>query len=246
MLRSYSYKLIRSPFFFIGTLATLAVSLYSIKGSHSSDALNGFMSLIGFESYRKLFILFAAVPFASNFADEWNSKAIINFITRKDTIKYACSNLVMCYLSATASVFVGMMIYIFVQSMRMPLFNPENIFGSYAQTIESGLPLLALMLMAFVFASSCGMWAVMGLTISAFFPSRYVALCAPFVFCYIIERFTRNLPDHFSLASLSKSQLTSTPLFGFLWSNFVFIVISAVCGVIFTIKVKWRVENELS
>jgi len=141
---------------------------------------------------------------------------------------------------------MGMMIYILIQTIRVPLFDPNNFFGSYAPLIKGGSPMLALTLMVFVFASSCGMWAVMGLTVSAFFPNKYVAIFSPFVFCYIVERFTRNLPDWFSLPVLSRSLFPDNPPFVFLWSNIVFIGISAMCGVIFTLQVKRRVENELS
>ncbi len=248
MLRSYFFKLIRSPLFYIGFLATLALSLYSINGIHNGgNVFANLDMLISVENYRKIFVLFAALPFASNFADEWNSKTIVNCITRTDTDNYAVSNVVMCYLSAFSAVFAGIMIYVFVQSTRMPMYDTSSsVPPPYGILCENGAPMLALTLIVFVYALSCAMWAVMGLAASAFFPSKYIAVCAPFVFCYIIERFSNFLPGEFQLGPISKSWSGWTPLPAFLKSVLIILTVSAVCGIIFTTKVKRRVENELS
>ena len=248
MFRAYFYKLLRSPLFYLGFAATLALAFYFniTRSIYYSSLLNELSSLISFEAYKKIFVIFAALPFASNFADEWNSKTVVNCVTRKKAGSYAISNIVMCYISAFAAVFAGLAVYILFKSATKPLFNPNNIFGGFAGLFENGAPVLGLTLMIFVFASSCGMWAVMGLCASAFFPSRYIAICAPFVFCYVIDKFSKNLPDNFQLEPLSLSLSDIDPLPFLLWANFVFLTISAVCGIIFTFKVKRRIENELS
>lgn len=247
MLRAHFYKLLHSPAFYIGILVTLLLSLFCLNKYEISDAQHTLNALMNFVSYRKMFVLAAALPFAANFADEWNSKIVVNCITRKNTIWYTCSNVAACFVSAFAVIFAGMMIFVLIQSMRVPLYDDTNpLYGSYAPLIADGHPVIALTLQAFVYASSCAMWSVMGLTVSAFLPNKYVAICSPFVFSYIVERFTSNIPGRFSLAVLPYSRLSDDPIFVFLWSNFIFIAVSAVCGVIFTLKVKRRVENELS
>lgn len=247
MLRSYFYKLLRSPLFYLGFLATLALCLYNLKGlTSNSNVLTNLDYLIGFESYRKMFVFFSSLPFASNFADEWNSKTIVNCVTRKHAEDYTFSNIVICYFSSFAVVFLGIMVYVLISSTYIPLYDARYAFPPYGILCENGLPMLANTLIVFVYASSCGMWTVMGLAASAFFPSKYIAICAPFVFCYIIERFTEFLPGEFQLAPLSKSWSGMGPLPAFLKANAVFLLISVVCGVIFTVKVKRRIENELS
>ena len=248
MFRAYFYKLLRSPLFYLAFAATLALSFYyyMTRGHDHINILEDLTSFISFQDYRKIFVIFAALPFTSNFADEWNSKTVVNCVTRKKSYNYAVTNIVMCYISAFAAVFLGLAVYVLMRSAEMPLFDPDNPFGGFAGVFENGAPMLGLLLMVFVFASSCGMWAVMGLTASAFFPSKYIAICAPFVFCYVIDKFTNNLPDIFKLGALSLSGSDMRPLPFFLWANFVFLAISAICGVIFTVRVKRRIENELS
>lgn len=249
MFRAYFYKLLRSPLFYLAFAATLALAFYfrATRSYQHPSLLNGLNSLISMQDYRKIFVIFSALPFASNFADEWNSKALVNVVSRKKAGSYAVSNIVMCYISAFAAVFSGLMVYALIPSPNMPLYAADYLAWSiYEPIITNGAPMLGIMLMVFVYASSCGMWAVMGLTASAFFPSRYIAICAPFVFCYVIDKFTDDLPDMFKLGALSFSGSDMRPLPFFLWANFVFLAVSAVCGVIFTIKVKRRIENELS
>ncbi|MCM1167141.1 MAG: hypothetical protein NC299_16030 [Lachnospiraceae bacterium] len=245
MLRAYFYKLIHSPLFYVGALASTALSFYGMRTHGGGSVFDDVDILIGLQNYRKMFVLFASLPFVSNFADEWNTKTVTNCVTRRDADSYAAANIVMCYLSAFAAVFIGIMIYVLFQLTQMPLYDENSFFPPYGALLEKA-PMLAITAVAFVYASSCGMWAVMGLTASAFFPSKYAAFCAPFVFCYIIERFTEILPGEFQLGPLSKSWSDWKPLPAFLKSVMVFLTVSAVCGIIFTIKVKRRIGNELS
>lgn len=247
MMRANLFKLIHSPMFYLSPLAVLAISLYNaFYGIHTfSNLLLKIDYLISFEFYRKLFILFAALPFSSNFADEWNSKVITNCISRRNVRVYAVSNITICFLSAFAVVFAGMMIYVFVQSAQMPLYDENSFFPPYGELIKNGAPMLAITAIVFVYALSCAMWAVMGLAATAFFPSRYIAVCAPFVFSYMFERFSKIVPGEFQLGPLSQSWSGWEPLPAFAKSVAVILSITAVCGAIFTIKVKRRIENEL-
>ena len=140
MMRANLFKLIHSPMFYLSPLAVLAISLYNaFYGVHTfSNLLLKIDYLISFEFYRKLFILFAALPFSSNFADEWNSKVITNCISRRNVRVYAVSNITICFLSAFAVVFAGMMIYVFVQSAQMPLYDENSFFPPYGELIKNG------------------------------------------------------------------------------------------------------------
>ncbi len=72
MIRSYIFKLLHSPIFYLTPLAVFALSLYfMLFGVHKfADILTEIDYLISFEFYRKMFVLLAALPFASNFANE--------------------------------------------------------------------------------------------------------------------------------------------------------------------------------
>lgn len=242
MFRAYFYKLLRMPYFYIGIAGVIAVCcLRLLPSAHKGgDVVMEMDILRSLDGYRKMFVILGALPFAANFSDEWNSTVTANCVSRKSARKYSAVNVVMCYLSSLSAVFIGMMIFIGAYSA----FYPFCLTGdSVSPPYDVLPPLLSVMAVTFVFAASCAVWAVMGLMLTAFFPSKYIAICAPFVFSYTVERITTNFPDGFDLDSLSLSHTNRSALPAFLCANAVFAGIAAVCGIIFTIKVERRVRN---
>ena len=248
MFRAHIFKIVRSPYLYIGFIGVLAISFYSMNGLHGGgDAFTDLLILLDLESFRRMYVVCASIPFAANFADEWNNMTILSCITRKNVLKYSVSNIAVCFISAFVTIFCGMMIYVFVNIMLKPPFeNTQPIGPPYGELLENGAVLLPFWFTIMVFALSCGMWAVMGLTLSAFFPNKYVAICSPFVFCYVIERFTRSFAEEFDLYSLSRSASSHSAAFIVLWASGVFLAISLFCGIMFTLVVKRRVQNGLS
>ena len=250
MLKAYFYKLIRSPLFYIGIIGIVGVCSLRLLPSafQGADVLMEMELIRALDGYRKIFVILGAVPFAANFSDEWNCMVTTNCVTRKSTKKYSAANVVMCYISALATVFLGMMIFAGIYSMSYPLYSVGggSESGTYGIFSLNGFPMLDLAATTFVFAASCAMWAVMGLMLTAFFPSKYIAICAPFVFSYAIEHITMNFIDDFDLWGLSLSHTGLSALPAFIYSNAVFAVIAALCGIIFTITVERRVRNGLN
>lgn len=246
MIRSYFFKILRSPIFYLSFFAVTAVSLYSMFfGVHTfADILSEIDYLISFEFFRKMLVLLSALPFASNFANEWNTKTITNCVTRKNVVKYSSDNAVVCFITAFAVVFSGIMLSVLIRIPFKPLFsgNPVPPYGVFSQ---NGFPFLTAVLIVCVYALSCAMWSVMALAVTAFFPSKYIAVCAPFVLSYLIERFTKFVPGEFQLGALSQSWSGWNPIPAFFKAIAVFLMISLICTIIFTVKVKVMVENEL-
>ena len=248
MFRAYLYKLFRSPLFYTTFLGTAFLTLYDLFFDYSSGSVyNNIKSLLSMNSERKLFIVLAALAFSSNFADEWNSKIVVQCVTRKKAGSYARVNVVICFFAAFISVFAGMMVYILIESTQFPLYNPQNVSSPYGIIAVQGAPLVPPLLVAFTFSISCAMWSVSGLMLTAFFPSKYIAICAPLVLSYVFGRVTKKLlPSELALDSMSSSESVLPPLQACLLANFVFILLALIFGLIFIIKVKRRVENELS
>lgn len=172
MFGAHIFKLTRSPYLYIGFAGVLALSFYSMNSLRDGgDAFTDLLILLDLESFRRMYVVFAAIPFAANFADEWNSRAITGCITRKNVLKYSVSNIAICFISAFVTFFLGIMIYVFVNVMLKAPYDSVNPIGTpYGELFNNGAVLLPFLFTAMVFALSCGMWSVMGLTISAFFP----------------------------------------------------------------------------
>ena len=92
------------------------------------------------------------------------------------------------------------------------------------------------------------MWSVMGLVLSAFFPNKYIAISAPFVASYVVERIAMKLPEMFNLwhISLSYPIPNQNPVAVFLYAIGLFALIITAFGIVFAAVVKRRVQNEIS
>lgn len=246
MLRSYFFKLLRSPFLYAGLTGVFCLCLLSknefVRGG---DVFTDMHLMLEIQSFRKAFIVFGAIPFAANFADEWNSKAIINCVSRKSAVNYAVSNVTVCFISALVTVFVPLVVFAGISSISKTFYTGANTWAAFIEFVNMGLPFLSLVCYFFTFALSCAMWAVMGMTLSAFFPSKYIAIGSPFIFSHAFERVTEQLPYQFNLMGLSMSYL-DFPLVGAIaYVLLVFGGLSAVCGILFVKTVEKKVQNEL-
>lgn len=254
IFRAYLYKLLRSPLFYIGMIVTALVFVFGddpVHGSGGRDVATDLEGVLYVATMRKLVAIFGALPFAANFADEWTNRVTTGCVSRCGVKKYAVSNVVMCFISSLVTVFLGMMLFAVGKSFFKPVFYdiPDYPLGRLEETImrSGGVPWVYIMYRSFVFASSCAMWSVMGMMLTAFFPNKYVGLCSPFVASYIVERFSMLLPLNFNLWIVSLSNLNWENVWGkFFYSVGLFTALAAVCGFVFVIMVKRRVQNEVA
>lgn len=253
MLRSYFFKLLRSPFFYAGIICVLGLCLFyandhlgGSKGLGGADVYSDMHLLLEIKGYRKAFIIFGAIPFAANFADEWNSKAIINCVTRKSSFGYAASNIAVCFLSSLLTVFIPMIVFAAISSFgSKEFYTGQGGAVTYGEFLEMGLPFLSIVFYFFTYAISCAMWSVTGMMLSAFFPSKYIALGAPFIFSNVVERVTLNAPPHLNFMGLSMSLIGFPAAASLGYALLIFGGISVICGILFAIKIEKRVQNEL-
>lgn len=249
MIKSYFFKLLHSPYFYAGMMCVLGLCVFSSiesldtgKGLNGADTYTDMQILLGLKGYRRAFIIFGAIPFAANFADEWNSKTITNCVTRKSVLNYAVSNAVVCFGSSILSVFIPMAIFVTGLSFGDKDFYSEQ----YNYMLVLGMPYLTMLIFLLTFSLCCAMWSVTGMMLSAFFPSKYVALGTPFVLSAFFEHITLVSPWWFDLMGLSVSYTGKSAAASFGYAFLVFAGLSAVCGAIFVLKVGKKVQNELS
>lgn len=249
MLRTYFCKLFKSALFKVAVLGVVLVCFTRFTSYIRSGNVYGqFDLLLCFDTLRKVIAIFGALPFAANFSAEWNNSTSNMYITRCGTVRYAVSNVIVTYVSSFITVLSGMLIFAALLSCFMPFcaVDESTLALPYGFLLQTSFPFLAIMLKAAVFAASCAMWSVMGLMLSAFFPNKYVALCTPFAASYIVERITIQFPAPLNLWTVSISMLNwDNTVLLFLYSVGLFTAIAAICGIVFTLKVKRRVQSEI-
>ena len=251
--RAQFYKLIRNPLFYIGIVGiALLCATKWLPGRYASrgaDVRFEISYMLDITTVRKMIAILGALPFAANFADEWTSRVTIGCISRCGVKRYAVSNVVICFVSSLAAVFLGIMLYAVGLSFFLPVFaDTNNPMSLLEQTLlRGGVPWVYIMYRILPFAASCAMWSVMGMMLTSFFPNKFVGICAPFVASYVIERITMQFPSPFNLWHVSLLYLGWENIWlQLLYCVGMFAAIAAVCGVVFVIMVKRRVQNEVA
>lgn len=251
MSRAYFLKLFMSPLIYVSILGIAAVCATNfLNGWICTGSVVYHMNIfLDLDAYRKIIAVLGALPFAGNFADEWNEAVALHCIVRRGVGRYSLANIMFCFMVSLLSVFLGMMLFSGIYSLFIPFyeFDPNPKFTPYGVFLDEGHPFLYLAARVFVFAASCAMWSVMGMLLSAFFPNKYIAICSPFVASYVIERITIQFPDLLNLHVLSLSYLDKrySPAFGLSYSLGIFIGVSAVCGLVFYTVVRRRTQCEI-
>lgn len=152
--------------------------------------------------------IMAAIPFAATYCQETDGGMSIYKISRCGKNAYARSKFLVASMLGGMTLFLGGLIFILALQIYLPLVTPEQIFEtswvpfSGVLTIENGWPYFAFVL--YISFLGGAFWASVGLCASAYFPSRYVAICAPFIFRFILTQIGRllNLPDGLRLEIL--------------------------------------------
>lgn len=204
--------------------------------------------LIGLSFFKKMTVIFAAIPFASSFCNDWNFQYIKPTIIRGGINRYIFSKVVVCSISAFLTVSIGLLLYAFILSFKYPLHHMnDQVMPPYGSLLASGFPFSFTLLKIFIFSLAATMWTISGLTISAILPNRFVAIASPFVFGYIIQELTMSLPLYLNIYVLTRGGdvIQKGVLLSFLYTVFVFLLLILFLGLLFKKLVEMRLGNEL-
>lgn len=254
MIRAYTYKLLRSPLLYISIFGSTALCFtYFLRDSFGLYSVSHDMQVfLNLAQYRNCLIIFGALPFAANFADEWNSGVVKECIVRKGVKKYALHNLLLCWFSAFIAVFLGLWLFMCIDSLFVP-WSDVNLNPSYAifeEYLRNGHGEIWLFFASVIYASSCAAWAIMGMLVSVFFPNKYVAICMPMIACYFLQRITRLSSNWINLHHISLSNFPyeyfNSHFFGFFYCVGIYVAIAVLCGAVFYFALKRKVQNEVT
>ncbi len=198
-----------------------------------------------------LYVFLASVPYVTSFCGDQNCQYIKPMVVRCGVRRYCVSKILGCALSAYLVIMVGLLLTSGLVLLRYPMFNGYSydlLTPPFNELAHGPVPMLY-----FIFQYSClgmngALWAVVGLTVSAWLPNRFVALASPLFFYYILtDLLSKWLPAWISPFSLGKgADVLGLPAWPtFLYITGVFIVLIILVGLVFTHLVKRRVRNEL-
>lgn len=158
--------------------------------------------------------IMAAIPFAASFCQEVDGGMCVYKISRCGKKAYVRSKFLTASVLGGAALALGGLLFILVLAARLPLTTPEQLFEttwlpfSRALTIGNGWPYFVIVLCVSFLGGA--LWGSVGLCVSAFFPSAYVAVCAPFIFRFVMSQIGSllNFPRELQLDLLLVAQVT--------------------------------------
>lgn len=196
--------------------------------------------------------IMAAIPFATNYCQETEGGMSIYKISRCGSSVYVQSKFLVASLLGGLTLFLGGLIFSALLGIYLPIVTPGKLFESqwvpYFQALNTGNGILYMVIVLYIsFWGGC-LWASVGLCASAYFPSRYVAICAPFIFRFVLTQIGRllKLPNGLRLELLLCAR-------GTIYSDSVTLIVTTaavlllifVCYRLFTRRIErsiWNVE----
>lgn len=178
--------------------------------------------------------IMAAIPFAANYCMETEGGMSIYKISRCGSCAYVRSKFLVTSLLGGLTLFLGGFIFSSLLGIYLPIVTPGKLLESqwvpFFQALNTGNGILYMVIVLYIsFLGGC-LWASVGLCASVYFPSRYVAVCAPFIFRFVLTQIGRllKLPNGLRLELLLCAR-------GTIYSDTVtlFVTTAAVASLIF-------------
>jgi hypothetical protein len=248
------YQVFSSPVIYVSIIGVTVLCFASVWEEMSmNDASVAYLIeiFIGLTMFKKLVVLFAALPYVSSFCSDWKYQYIKPITIRTGIHRYIWSKLVTCFVSGCITVFAGMILFITILCIKLPQY-PEidaNLLlqPPFGELAMGQFPVVFLLTQCFVFSLAAALWSVVGLTVSAFIPIHFVAVAVPVIASYFFEEFTMGFPNwlNFYLLTRGADVFHQGPYVSLVLFCVIFISFSSLTGLVFSYQVRRRLRNEV-
>lgn len=141
--------------------------------------------------------MLSAIPFSASYSVEQHGGITAYKVARCGKHQYALSKMLVSALSGGAAFSLGSAIFITALSTYLPLVTSqkleESVWIPYYNALVAGNGVLYFVIMLYITFLSGALWSCLGLCISAYFPSPYVAICAPLIIRFLLVQVGRML-----------------------------------------------------
>lgn len=178
--------------------------------------------------------ILAVIPFSGKYVEDLKSKFVRFYLVRSSRKSYLLNRISGSFACGGTVFFCGGTAAWSIASL---FFTPmEKTVSNSGFTTHLLLNLIVLFLVG-------GMWSVVGMTISSFMESQYIAYTSPFIIYYLLfilcERYFPNA------ALLYTPNWTNSDVwpFGALGAAIFLLELTAICGIIFIIRAGKRLQE---
>lgn len=220
---------------FIGSIDSLIQQLYQSislpRYFHLNFLINSFYS----DAVTSFLPLLATLPFSANYLEDSKNKFIRFYLIRCDYRSYLCRCIWGCFLCGSSVVFIGGLLSWFISAvvfLPMEKQMGEEIYS--APVVWMALGLLSL---------TGGLWSVVGIAMSTFMESKYIAYASPFVIYYfLVILCERYFTDAYLLYPPNWTKPDIWP-YGF-WGAAIFLLeLTLAFGILFAIRAGRRLQQ---
>lgn len=204
-----------------------------IPNNYHTDFL---LDTLGSDIIVPFVVILAVLPFAASYIDDIKSKYARLCLIRSGYITYLVSKVLVCYLCGGFIIVAGVLL---AWGMSALAFLPmerdtEDLQGSTALLLKTcGLLFL-----------NGGLWAVLGMSMSTFIESKYIAYAFPFVIYYLlIILCERYFPNCFLIYPREWITPSSLWPFGYWGPAIIMMELTLVFGVIFIYRAERRLRE---
>ena len=141
--------------------------------------------------------MLAAIPLACAYCTEHQGGLTVYKLTRCGQKTYVRSKFLGAALLGGLTLFCGGGLFILTLHSFLPVVTPQKLLESdwipYFAALSAGDGSTYLWIVLYLSFLGGTLWSSVGLCVSAFLPSPYVAICAPFVFRFLLNQAERLL-----------------------------------------------------
>lgn len=249
-------------------VALLVYAVYMASGyyefKYAFDTYRDVATLFGFVSYTgaysTMLILSASFCYSASFCTDWQEKAVYLYCIRGKTNNYCIARVLSCALAGGIAPVLGLCGFVATFAFCFPLLSARG--GLYGSAIEEmvGRPsdysalspviisengALYFALLFYLIFLVCALYAVIGLTVSAVIPNRFVAFFTPYLLFFLESMFLDNTPFNKTVNILAGNFSFGLNVFGdLLVITLIIGSLIALLGWFFTTMVKRKLANE--
>lgn len=214
---------------------------------HGLDVVYLFRFTYDIGSFSRLLPLLAAFAIADTVAQDICDHTTPYLLSRMRINAYINCNYAACAISGFITIAVGWLVFILLLRVRYPFAIPNSMnYEAYSQQpfgvwLQKDIPFVYMLFYVFSAAVCGSLWACVGLTSSAFYPNRKVAIASPFIINILLYNiaYIAMGPWH-SPSDVAKYIPLENDLSAFLSMICYFAVLHTLVYAVFRLKMKWR------
>lgn len=253
VLGAYLKRAFGRPFLF-AVLATTFIYIFSTKsliGTIRQDVYYYLFYVESFGVFLRLLYIFCAFPFSANYALEKNTGFHKFVLFRTGNKSYSFAQIILCAVSGGLALALGLVIfYLILIGNGIPFFDvsiDRQFAIGYDSLLIEGQVFLYFISVVYLKFLSGALWATVGLCISSYIRTTYIAIFSPIAVAYAYVELVKFLKvdNLFRIDRLlSIKYRMDNPYMSIFIATFVTLILIVIMGLIFSRKIQRDRGNE--